>query len=115
MKGRNYMKVKSDFGCYRCGAVPANDVTMTGQYNTRLCQACRNDWHEYANATPERQQMHRAGADIMIAFALMQGDAVDRREEIYALQTEHEAAENRLYEIARTWITTGMPDEDPTA
>ena len=59
--------------------------------------------------------MHRTDTDITIAAQLMQGDGVDRREEIYALQAEYEAAEKRLYVIARAWVTAGKPSEDTAA
>lgn len=99
-------KERSSWECWHCGKSPGigGAVELAGSYQTVLCQACRNAFHEYIIDHPTFRACEDAGASITLLLARTAGDGIDRTDDIWGLREQLRQLRRELYALACAWV-----------
>ncbi len=101
-----------DFACERCNEftrIPV--VSLSNQYNARMCLTCVNAWDDYANDLPLFAEMQELVSRAAMCVAQTTYDGIDRASEITALYVRRQELVAEIRGTIRTWIDAGVPSD----
>lgn len=91
---------RTDPGCVICGEHPCRPTGLVGGYETTLCQADNNAWHQHIIEDPTFLRMDVLRTEYLIAIG--KGE----RHEALNAQEQRRKVGKELFDIGKDWVRT---------
>lgn len=80
------------------------DIKMCGGRHVRLCNNCRNDWHEFVTAHTLFEKLEQAALQLRRIEAATMGGASIPREDWNVSYADRKCAERELFDLSGEWL-----------